>query len=97
MTESEQIADAQAQGRRAEREAIAAQVRLDFLNEKIASHEKAEARHQRVLVQTAVERMVKSGAIHPADHFGQFRMTEQFIENPALIPLALMKTAFRTG
>ena len=33
--------------------------------------------------------------IHPGDHIGQFRMTEQFIKNPALIPLALTQTIFR--
>jgi hypothetical protein len=95
MTEAEEIADAQAHARRAERDAIAAQVRLDIINARIAAHETAEARRQRILIQAAVDRMVKSGTIHPADHFGQFRMTEQFIKNPSLIPLALTPTVIR--
>ena len=89
------LAAAKAETRRAERAAIVAQVRLDIINEKIVMRETAEARRQRILIQTAVERMVKSGAIHPTDHFGKFSMTEQFIKNPSLIPLALTRTIFR--
>ena len=95
MTKAQILAEVKAETRRAERGLIAAQVRLDIINEKIAAHETAEAHRQRILIQAAVDRMVKSGTIHPGDHFGQFRMTEQFIKNPALIPLALTKTIYR--
>lgn len=95
MTKAKQLAEAKAHARRAELDALVAKVQLAIVEDKIIQRETAAARRQRILIQTAVERMVKSGAIHPADHFGQFRMTEQLIENPSLVPLALTKTIFR--
>jgi rhamnose utilization protein RhaD (predicted bifunctional aldolase and dehydrogenase) len=98
MSDAEQIAEAKACTRRARRAALEAQIWLAIVQDKITVLETAEARRQRVLVQTAVEQMVKAGALQPDDHAGQFRMTEQFIKDPSvLIPLALTKRIYRAG
>jgi hypothetical protein len=98
MTKAQKLADAQAHARRAQRDALAAQVRLAIVQDKITAHETTEARRQRILVQTAVERMVKSGALRPGDHAGQFDMTRQLLADPSgLIPLALTKKIFKAG
>jgi rhamnose utilization protein RhaD (predicted bifunctional aldolase and dehydrogenase) len=98
MTKAQKLADAKAETRRAERAALDAKIRLAIVREKLDAHETAEARRQRVLVQTAVERMVKAGALRPDDHAGQFDMTAQLLSDPSgLIPLALTKKIFRAG
>jgi hypothetical protein len=90
MTKAQKLADAQAHARRAERAALVAQIRLAVIQDKIIAHETAEAHRQRILIQTAVKRMVKSG-----DYSGEFTLTAQFIADPSLIPLALTKKIFR--
>jgi hypothetical protein len=90
MSDAEQIAEAKAQARRAERAALDAKIRLAIVQDKITVLESAEARRQRILIQTVVKRMVKTG-----DYAGEFTLTEQFIADPALIPLALTKKIFR--
>jgi rhamnose utilization protein RhaD (predicted bifunctional aldolase and dehydrogenase) len=95
MTKAQKLAEAKAHVRRAERAALVAQVRLAVIQDKIAVLESAEARRQRVLVQTAIEQMVKSGALRPDDHAGQFDLTAQFLSDPALITLALQRRVFR--
>ena len=96
MSDDEQIAEAKAHARRAERAALEAQIRLAIVQDKITVLETAEARRQRVLVQTAVEKLVKADALRPDDHAGQFDMTAQLLSDPAgLIPLALTKRIFR--
>jgi hypothetical protein len=47
-----------------------------------------------MLIQTAVEKLVATGAVHPGDHFGQFRILEQLVKDPALDTLALTKRIF---
>jgi len=95
MSDAEQISEAKAHARRAERAAFDAKIRLAIVQDKITAHETTEARRQRILVQTAVERMVKSGALRPGDHAGQFDMTAQLLSDPSgLIPLALTKRIF---
>ena len=95
MTNAQKLAEAEANTRRAERAALDAIIRLAIVNDKIAAHEKAEAKHQRALVQSAVAKLVQSGAIRPDDFAGQFDMTEQFLSDPSLIPLALTPRVFR--
>jgi hypothetical protein len=36
-----------------------------------------------------------TGAVHAGDHFGQFRVLEQFIKDPPFVTLALTKRIFR--
>jgi hypothetical protein len=68
------------------------------VREKLSALKTAEARRQRILIQTAVERMVKAGAIRADDHAGQVDMTAQLLNDPSgLIPLALTKRIFRAG
>jgi hypothetical protein len=95
MTKAQKLADAQAHARRAQRDALAAQVRLAIVQDKITVLETAEARRQRVLVQTAVQKLIANGAVHPADNAGQFDLTRQFIADPSLIPLALQRRIHR--
>ncbi|MGB7747605.1 MAG: hypothetical protein WBN75_09995 [Verrucomicrobiia bacterium] len=98
MNDAQKLAAAKACTRLAEANALEAKIRLAIVHDKIAAHETAEARRQRILIQTAVERMVKSGALRPDDHAGQFDMTAQLLSDPSgLIPLALTKTIFRAG
>lgn len=96
MTKARQLAAAKAEARRSERDALDAKIRLAIVQDKITSYEMAEARRQCVLVQTAIERMVKAGALRPDDHAGQFDMTAQLLgDSSGLIPLALAKWIFR--
>jgi rhamnose utilization protein RhaD (predicted bifunctional aldolase and dehydrogenase) len=95
MTNAKQLAEAEAQTRRAERAAMNAEIRLAIVDDKIAAHERAEAKHQRALVQSALEQMVKSGAIRADDHAAQLHMAGQLITDPSLIPLSLTPRIFR--
>ncbi len=98
MTKAPKLAEAKAHVRRAERAALDAKIRLAIVQDKITVLETAEARRQRILVQTTVDRMVKSGALRPDDHAGQFDMTAQLLSDPSeLIPLALTKKIFKAG
>jgi hypothetical protein len=90
MTKAQKLAAAKAEARRYELAALDARIDRAILCDKIAVLESAEARRQRILIQTAVKRMVKSG-----DYAGEFTLTAQFIADPALIPLALTKRIFR--
>jgi len=65
--------------------------------QQIAALETAEAKRQKVLIQSAVERLVATVAVHAGDHFGQFRVLEQLVKDPSLCSLALMKRVFRAG
>jgi hypothetical protein len=97
MTAAERMrlsTDADARRLRAEAVERAARVGLFLAGERIAALEFAEARRRRRLIQSAAERLVATGAIHRGDHFGQFRMAEQFIKDPALISLALQRRIF---
>jgi rhamnose utilization protein RhaD (predicted bifunctional aldolase and dehydrogenase) len=95
MSAAEQIAEAKAEARRAERAALDAKIRLAIVQDKITAHETAEARRQKVLIQSAVKKMVATGAVHAGDHYGQFRMLEQLARDPSLVTLALTKKIFR--
>jgi hypothetical protein len=96
--ERQQIAEAEACIRRAQRDAFTAQIRLAVITEKLVAAETAEAKRQRALVESAIKRMVKDGAIHPGDYAGEFTLTAQFIKDPSgLIPLALTKRIYRAG
>lgn len=94
MSNAKQLAEAQAQTRRAERAAMKAEIRLAIVNDKIAAHERAEARQLKAVVQSAVQQMVKSGAIHRYDHSAQLDMAGQLISDSSLIPLALTPRIF---
>lgn len=96
MSYAERLAEAQAATRRMERAALDAKIRLAVTEDAIATREKVEAEHQRLLIQSAVQQMVKSGAIRPDDHAAQLSMTEQLLSDPSgLIPLALTPRIFR--
>lgn len=95
MSDAEQIAEAKAHVHRAERDALDAKIRLAVVQDKITVLETAEARRQRALILATVNQMVKAGAIHSADHAGQFRMLEQLARDPSLCELALQKKTYR--
>jgi rhamnose utilization protein RhaD (predicted bifunctional aldolase and dehydrogenase) len=95
MSNAQKLSEAEAETRRAERAALDAKIRLAVTEDKIAAHERAEAKHQRALVQSAVQQMVKSGAIRPDDHAAQLDMAGQLLCDPSLIPLALTPRIFR--
>jgi len=96
MSYAEQLAEAKADTRRAERVALAAQIKLAILDDKIAAHERADAKHQRALIQSAVAKLVQSGAIRSDDHAAQLDMAGQLLCDPSgLIPLALTPRIFR--
>jgi hypothetical protein len=95
MTKAQKLAEAEACTRRAQRDAFTAQIRLAVVTEKLLAAETAEAKRQRALVESAIKRMVKNGAIRSGDYAGEFTLTAQFIADPTLIPLALTKTIFR--
>jgi hypothetical protein len=98
MTNAKQIADADERRRGAECAELESRIQLAILRQQITVLETAEAKRQRILIQTAVERLVTSGVIHADDHAGQFDLTEQFIKDPSgLIPLALRTKIFRAG
>jgi hypothetical protein len=98
MSDAQKLAEAKAYTRRAQRDAFTAQIRLAVITDKLAAAETIEAKRQKVLVQSAVERMVKAGALRPDDHAGQFDMTAQLLSDPSgLIPLALTKQFYRAG
>lgn len=91
MTKARQIAAAKAEARRYELAALDARIDRAILCDKIAMLETAEARRQRALIQSVVQRLVvKSG-----DYAGEFTLTEQFVADPTLIPLALTKQIYR--
>jgi len=96
-TERQQIFAANARRERSEARELELRIRLVIAREKISALETAEAKRQRALVESAVKKLVATRTVHPADHLGQFRMTEQFIKDPALIPLALSNKVFRAG
>ena len=57
--------------------------------------ELVRVKRQRTFIQTAVERLVKSGAIHPGNRYGQFNVLEQLARDPSLVTLALTKRIYR--
>ncbi len=97
MKHAEKLAEAVAERKQAERDLLESKIRLAVVSDKIAASERAEARRQRVLVQTAVERLVKAGMIREDDDAAQFDMTAQLLSDPSLIPLALTRRIYRAG
>lgn len=95
--EQKQIADANARRHRAEAGELDARIQLAILRQQIHAHETAEKKRQRTLIQSAVEKLVATGAVHAGDHFGQFRMLEQLVKDPSLVTLALTKRIYRAG
>jgi len=97
MSDAEQISEANVRRKQAEARTLELQIRLALSRERVMAMQTAENRRQKVLVQTAVKKLVANGAIHPADHYGQFRVLEQLVSDPALCTLALAKKVFRAG
>lgn len=96
MNRAEKLAAVRAETRRMEQAMIRSEIRLALLNDKIAAHERAEARQLKSTVQAAVAKLVQSGQIAAHDHSAQLDMAGQLIADPAeLIPLALTPRIFR--
>lgn len=93
--ERQQIDAADERRRRAECAELEMRIRLCIMREKIAGLESAEHKRQRTLIQSAVEKLVATGAVHVGDHLGQFRVLEQLARDPSLVTLALTKKIFR--
>ncbi|MGB7749296.1 MAG: hypothetical protein WBN75_18640 [Verrucomicrobiia bacterium] len=91
MTKTQKLVAAKAEARRAERAALDAKIRLAIVREKLDTHETAEAKQQRALVESAVKKLIATGAVHPGDHYGQFHVLEQLVKDPSLVTLALQK------
>ena len=95
MSYAQKLAEAKAETRRAERAAMQAEVRLAIGEDKIAAHERGEARQLKAVVQTAVANLIQSGQIAADDHAAQLDMAGQFISDPSLVAMALTKRIFR--
>jgi hypothetical protein len=72
-------------------------IRLYIARERISALETAEHKRQRKLIQSAVEKLVATGAVHPGNLYGQFNVLEQLVKDPALCTLAITKKIFRAG
>jgi hypothetical protein len=71
------------------------EIRLAIVREKIAGLESAEKKRLKTAVQTAVESLVSSGAIHRHNLYGQFNLLEQLARDLSFVTLALTKRIFR--
>ena len=89
------IAAADARREKSERATLDAQIRLAILRDKISAFESAESKRQKVLIQSAVEKLVKSGAINRHNPYAEFNVLEQLARDPSLVTLALTKKIFR--
>jgi len=72
-------------------------IRLCIARERIAGLESADAKRQRTLIQSTVEKLIATGAVHPGNLYGQFNVLEQLVKDPSLCTLAITKKIFRAG
>ena len=74
--EQKQIADADARREKFERATLPAEILLAIFRERIATLESAKKERSKPNVETAVERLVATGAVHPGNLYGQFNVLE---------------------
>jgi hypothetical protein len=71
---------------KSERATLYTEIQLASLRGKICTLETAEKKRQKVLIQSAVEKLVASGAIHRHNIYGQFNVLEQLARDPLVCP-----------